>query len=149
MKELYRKVHIAEYEQEQNIGIAGKTKGRIAMKVKHLTAVRPFLLSILEGLFVFFRFFVNCFLHGSTVKILIEIVQLPVKVGSFLLGGFIGSLQSLLFGIQCVVVVAEFFNINILWIDDLFCDNSFTNTLGTLSLTVSGEMASNYCWKII
>lgn len=50
MKERYRKVPITRFKQKQNTGIAGEVKGRIARKVKNLTAVRPFFMSNLEEL---------------------------------------------------------------------------------------------------
>ena len=51
-----------------------------------------FFMSNLEGLCVIIQFFVNSLRFRIAVKILIEIVQFPVKVSGFFLGRFIGFL---------------------------------------------------------
>ena len=91
MKGRYRKIHSIKYETGQNIGIA--THIRVYRNEgKNLVAVHPFLMSNLKGILTFFPFPVNSLLFWSTVKILVEVVQFPVKVSGFFLGRFIGFL---------------------------------------------------------
>lgn len=91
MKERYRKIHSIKYETGQNIGIV--THIRVYRNEgKNLVAVHPFLMSKLEGILTFIRFLVNSLRLWSPVKILVEVIQFPVKVSDFFLSRFIGFL---------------------------------------------------------
>lgn len=91
MKERYRNIHNIKYETGQNIGIV--THIRVYRNEgKNLVAVHPFLMSNLEGILTFIRFLVNSLLFWSPVKILVEVIQFPVKVSGFFLSRFIGFL---------------------------------------------------------
>ena len=91
MKERYRKIHSIKYETGQNIGIV--THIRVYRNEgKNLVAVHPSLMSNLKGILIFIRFPINSLLLQSTVKILVEVIQFPVKVSSFFLSRFIGFL---------------------------------------------------------
>lgn len=91
MKERYRKIHNIKYETGQHIGIA--THIRVYRnRGKNLIVIHPFLMSNLEGLRIFIKFFVINLLFWIAGKVLIQIVQFPIKVGSFFFGRFIGFL---------------------------------------------------------
>lgn len=88
MKGQYRKIHNKIYETGQNIGIV--THIRVYRNEgKNLVAVHPFLMSNLEGLRIFIKFFVINLLFWIAGKILIEIIQFSVKVSGFFLSRFI------------------------------------------------------------
>ena len=91
MKEQYMKKHRVKYKVGWKIGIT--THIRVYRnRGKNLVVIHPFLMSNLEGILTFFHFFVSSRLFLSTVKILVEIIQFPVKVSGFFLGRFIGFL---------------------------------------------------------
>ena len=91
MKEKYRKIHSIKHGGNQNIEIS--THIRVYRnRGKKLIVMHPFLMSNLEGILAFFRFPVSSRLFRSTVKILVEVIQFPVKVGGFFFGRFIGFL---------------------------------------------------------
>ena len=91
MKERYKEMHNIKYEKELDIGSAAHIRV-YRNRGKNLIAVHPFLMSNLEGILVFFHFFVNSRLLRGPVKILVEVIQFPVKPGEFFLGSFIGIL---------------------------------------------------------
>ncbi len=91
MKERYRKIHNIKYKTGQNIGIV--THIRVYRNEgKNLVAVHLFLMSNLEGLRIFIKFFVINLLFWIAGKILIEVIQFPVKFSGFFLSRFIGFL---------------------------------------------------------
>ena len=91
MKERYRKIHSIKYKTGQNIGIV--THIRVYRNEgKNLVAVHLFLMSNLEGLRIFIKFFVINLLFWIAGKILIEVIQFPIKVSGFFLRRFIGFL---------------------------------------------------------
>lgn len=91
MKEKYRKIHSIMHGGNQNIGIS--THIRVYHnRGKNLIVIHSFLMSNLEGILIFFRFPVSSRLFRSTAKILVKIIQFPVKVSGFFFGRFIGFL---------------------------------------------------------
>lgn len=80
------------------------------MKYK-LQSDTPFFMSNLEGMNVFVCFSVNSRLSGCPFKILVEVIQFPIKVGDFLRGRLAGLLQSCLFSAERIVVIAELFDV--------------------------------------
>ena len=89
MKERYKEMHNIKYEKELDIGSAA----HIRVYRKNLIAVHHFLMSNLEAILAFVVFLAACCLRcRSPVKILVEIIQFPVKSGEFFLGSFIGIL---------------------------------------------------------
>lgn len=91
MKERYKKIHNIKYEEGLNTGTA--THIRVYRNEgQNLVGIHPFLMSNLEGILVFFHFFVNSRLLRGTVKILVEVIQFPVKVSAFFFGSFISFL---------------------------------------------------------
>ena len=91
IKERYKEMHNIKYEKELDIGSAAHIRV-YRNRGKNLIAVHPFLMSNLEGILVFLHFFVNSRLLRGTVKILVEVVQFPVKVSAFFFGSFISFL---------------------------------------------------------
>ncbi len=87
------------------------------MKVKNLVVIYPVLMSNLEGLCAFIKFFVNNLLFRLAVKVLTEIVQFLVKIR-----GIVLCLCSILLS-----AVTRFFQ-------------KFTNTLDNTSLTGHGSV---------
>ena len=91
MKERYKKRQSVKYKVGWEIGIT--THIRVYRnRGKNLIVIHPFLMSNLEGILTFFRFPVSSHLFWSTVKILVEIIQFPVKVSGFFFGRFIDFL---------------------------------------------------------
>lgn len=85
------KIHRKRYEMKKHMGIV--THIRVYRNEgKNLVAVHPFLMSNLEGILTFFIFLVNSLWFRITVKILVEVIQFPVKVSGFFLSRFIGFL---------------------------------------------------------
>lgn len=74
-------------------------------------------MSNLEGMSVFVWFFVSSRLFGDSVKILVQVIQFPVKVRDFLPGRLAGLLQGRFFLAERIVVAAELFNVEVFWID--------------------------------
>ena len=71
MKERYKKIHNIKYEEGLKTGTA--THIRVYRNGgQNLVGIHPFLMSNLEGILVFFHFFVNSRLLRGTVKILVE-----------------------------------------------------------------------------
>ncbi len=92
MKERYKGIHNIIYEKELDIGTAVHIRV-YRNRGKNLVAVHPFLMSNLERLLVFIGFLVSSFLlRRSPVKVLVEVVQFPVKPGDFFHSSFIGIL---------------------------------------------------------
>ena len=92
MKERYKEMHNIKYEKELDIGSAAHIRV-YRNRGKNLIAVHPFLMSNLEAILAFVVFLVACCLRcRSPVKILVEVIQFPVKPGEFFLGSFIGIL---------------------------------------------------------
>ena len=92
MKERYKEMHNIKYEKEQDIGSAAHIRV-YRNRGKNLIAVHPFLMSNLETILAFVVFLVACCLRcRSPAKVLVEVVQFPVKPGDFFLGSFIGIL---------------------------------------------------------
>ena len=91
MKKRCKKIHRIRYEMKKHMGIV--THIRVYRNEgKNLVAVHPFLMSNLDGILTFIRFPVNSLLLWSTVEILVEVIQFPVKVSGFFLSRFIGFL---------------------------------------------------------
>lgn len=91
MKGRYKKVHNINYETGQHIGIARHIRV-YRNEGKNLIVIHPFLMSNLEGILTFFFFPVSSRLFQIVVKVLIEVIQFPVKVSGFFLSRFIGFL---------------------------------------------------------
>ena len=92
MKERYKEMHNIKYEKELDIGSAAHIRV-YRNRGKNLIAVHPFLMSNLEAILAFVVFLVACCLRcRSPVKILVEVIQFPVKVSAFLFGSFISFL---------------------------------------------------------
>ena len=77
--------------KKKNTGRLKKNKKCIVRKYELLNDTL-FLMSNLEGLGIFVNLFVGSLLFWITVKILVEVIQFPVKVSGFSLGRFIGFL---------------------------------------------------------
>lgn len=91
MKERYKKIHNIKYEEGLKTGTA--THIRVYRNGgQNLVGIHPFLMSNLEDILFFFHFFVNSRLLRGTVKILVEVIQFPVKVSAFFFGSFISFL---------------------------------------------------------
>ncbi len=88
----YKEMYTIKYEKELDIGTVAHI--RVYHNVgKNLIVVHPFLMSNLECILAFAVFPVACCLWcRSAVKVLVEVVQFPVKPGDFFLGSFIGIL---------------------------------------------------------
>ena len=92
MKERYKGMHNIKYEKELDIGSAARIRV-YRNRGKNLIAVHPFLMSNLEAILAFVVFLVACCQRcRSPAKVLVEVVQFPVKPGEFFLGSFIGIL---------------------------------------------------------
>ncbi len=88
----YKEMHSIKYEKELDIGTAAHIRV-YRNRGKNLIVAHPFLMSNLECILAFAVFLVACCLWcRSAVKILVEVVQFPVKPGDFFLGSFIGIL---------------------------------------------------------